>query len=56
MRIIIVVDGGNVQAVYSNTPDIQVEMCDWDNAACDEECKVMCEQLAAQTGDMFPIY
>ena len=55
-KIIVDVSGGNVQAVYSSDPDIEVRMCDWDNAACDDEYKAECEKLAEESKNLTSIY
>ena len=36
-RIVIVVEGGNVQEVLSNLPDIEVRLIDYDNEPAAEE-------------------
>ena len=34
--VYIEVDGGNVQAVYANDKNVNIELIDWDNAEVDE--------------------
>jgi hypothetical protein len=36
-EIFISIVGGNVQAIYSNDPNIKVNLIDWDNLVMDED-------------------
>lgn len=55
-EIIIVVEGGCVQAVFSNNPDIKVSLCDWDNGEVDDDAKKECEELSARCENMTAIF
>jgi hypothetical protein len=44
-KIIIHIEGGCVQAVYSDNPDVEVVLMDWDDADCDSKAKARCELL-----------
>jgi hypothetical protein len=37
IEIYVSVVGGNVQAIYSNNPDVKVNVIDWDNLIMDDE-------------------
>ena len=50
-RIIVFVKGGNVQSI-AGTEDMDVEMCDWDNAAVDEKENEKCHKLAAEVEEL----
>ena len=49
-KVIIEVNGGVVQAVYTRNKNIEVELVDWDNAAVDpeyeEDCKFIMERVS----------
>lgn len=55
-KIIIVVEGGCVQAVCSTNPALKVELCDWDNAEYDDEAKAKCEKLAEECKAMSGVF
>lgn len=44
MKVVIVVSGGVVTAVYSDESDVEVELIDFDDANEDEETVEQCEE------------
>lgn len=55
-KIIIIVLGGVVQAVYSNDKTLDVKVCDWDAAECDKEVEKECKRLLKETKRMMAVY
>jgi hypothetical protein len=55
-KIIIFVKGGMVTGVCATEPRLDIEICDWDNAECDEKAKETCEALYKAGRDMHAVY
>ncbi len=55
-KIIIIVLGGVVQAVYSNDKTLDVKVCDWDEGARDKEVEKECKRLLKETKKMIAVY
>jgi transcription elongation factor Elf1 len=47
-QVFIIVDGGNVTAVYSDNPDIAIEVLDYDNARHDEENEDALDEMSTR--------
>lgn len=50
-EIVVVVEGGCVQTVFSTNPDIKVELLDWDESKVDEESKDLNKELFDSIND-----
>jgi len=58
-KIIIVIDGGLVQAVYSNDENVSVDVLDkdnWRDDFCSDDESKMYEKMDHETEDMEQIY
>jgi len=55
-RIIVHIEGGCVQAVYSDDKNVKVQLADWDNANCDDEAKEDCDRLQVESGRMHCVF
>lgn len=50
-KVIIVVKDGQVTAAYSNNANLDVIVCDWDNAAVDESEYKECKAIEAEINE-----
>jgi len=55
-KIIIHVEGGCVQAVYSDDKDVEIKLMDWDDGECDSEAKASCELLREECEEMEQVF
>ena len=56
IRLVIEVKGGNVQNVFSTSPDVEIDVMDWDNAESDENTRERCEELETETSTMNRVF
>lgn len=55
-RVIVDVRGGNVQAAFSNNASLDVEVCDWDNAAVDKRVRILCKKREKEYKKLKEVY
>ena len=51
-KVIVQVSGGCCQAVFSSDPNIEVELCDFDNGKVDKDAKKECARMEEECKGM----